>query len=320
MMKNKFHIFICLFLLVFYLVANAHGVTVSFHSRAVVADEEVRLEQLADFDRNNEFTRALGSRIVARAGSPGQNISVSAAEIKNYLASRLALPPDLSWEGAETTQIYRDGILVNPQKIEQIIEEFLAENKEKLPKARINFKPKNLPLPFYLPKGELTWTVTPSNPGIIGSTGMNIMLRIDGKVKKNIMIRGELKALSRVAVALMPMSRGTAVNSEQIDMAVKNIANLHAPCFEKKQLVGKVLKVNIQANQPIELTDIDSPPVIKKGDLVKIILNSGGLHITASGIAKTDGKLNEVIRVRNTTSNKIIHCVVAGPGLAEVRI
>lgn len=309
-----------IFLVTLVFTANCFATTVTFKNKATVTGSEVYLKDLVSFDRQDEFTRALGSQFIATPGAPGETIVLKSLDIINYLSNQLPLPPDLMWDGSENVSIYRDAIIIGPNKIEQIINEFLTDNTHRLPDAKISFIPKSYPMPFSLPQGKISYDITPSNPNILGSAGLTIILRVDGKVQKNLMIRGQLKALAEVAVSLLPLRRGTMIKSEHVAFKVQDVANAQAPVFNMDDLIGKRMRTNLKTNSIIELTDVENPPLIQKGEFVKIIVRSGGLHLTATGIAKSDGKLNEIIRVRNSSSNKLVHCRVSAPGLVEVNI
>lgn len=314
------HFFLTVILLTFIPLQNCYAITISFLSEASVIESEVILSDIAQFNTDNEFTRALGSQIIYRSPEPGKKLTLNPVEVKNFLTSTLELPPDLVWDGPDSTIVYRESIIIGPNKIEEAINEFLLGNAHNLPQADITFKAKTLPLPFHVPRGTLSWEVIPSSPAILESSTMTIIFKIDGRVRKNISIRGKVQALAEVVISRIPLRRGTVITDDQVTIAIRDISRIVAPCFEPKQIVGKMADTNIRANRVIELTDINIPPTVHKGELVKIILKSGSFNLTATGIAKMDGKINDIIRVRNTSSNKMVHCRVSGPGIVEVNI
>ena len=61
-----------------------------------------------------------------------------------------------------------------------------------------------------------------------------------------------------------------------------------------------------------------SPPLVRRGDIVKIVASSGPMIITATGMVKQQGCKGEMVRVVNTDSNRIITARVTGPGAVEV--
>ncbi len=310
-----------LLLTAFFLIpAASFARTVTFNNKATVTGNNILLKDLVKFDHYDEFSTALGSQYITTAGEAGSTITLQTRDIIQYLSSSLTLPPDLVWAGAESIIIYRDAILIGPEKIDKLISDFIKQNKHRLPDAEISFKIQNYPLPFSLPKGTMTCDIIPSNPKIVGSTAFTLIFKINGHVEENMMIRGDLSVLSEVTVTKVPLRRGTVIQYEHLATEMRDISKAQSPVFNMDDLIGKRMLTNLRADDILELTDVDSPPVIKKGELVKIIVNSGGLHLTASGVAKSDGKLNEMIRVRNTSSNKLVHCRVSGPGEVEVNI
>ncbi len=314
------HFFLTVIFLTLVPLQNCYAITISFLSEAFVIESEVTLADIAKFNKNNEFTRALGSQVICKSADPGKNITVNPVEVKSFLSSTLELPPDLEWEGPDETIVHRESLIIGPNKIEEVINEFLIDNAHTLPRADITFKAKTLPLPFHVPKGNLSWEVIPTSPDILESSAMTIIFKIDGRVRKNISVRGKVQALAEVVIARIPLRRGTIVTYDQVTLATRDISKISSPCFETDQIVGKLVSSNIRSNGIIELTDINIPPIIHRGELVKIILKSGSFNLTATGIAKMDGKINDIIRVRNISSNKLVHCRVSGPGIVEVNI
>jgi flagella basal body P-ring formation protein FlgA len=63
---------------------------------------------------------------------------------------------------------------------------------------------------------------------------------------------------------------------------------------------------------------ISLPPLVKRGDIVKIVANTGIMTITATGMVKQKGRKGEMVRVMNTDSNRIVTARVTGPGAVEV--
>lgn len=313
-------LFILLLTGLFLTPAACFARVVTFHNQATVTGKNILLKDLVKFDHYDEFAKALGSQYIATAPEAGNTVTLKTRDIIDYLSANLALPPDLIWNGAENISLHRDAVIIGPVNIDRLISEYLTNNKHLLPDAEISFKPRNYPLPFSLPKGSMTCDITPSNPRIIGSTAFTLIFKVNGRVEENMMIRGDLTALTEVITAKVPLRRGTIIKRDQLTAEIRDISKAQAPALTMENVVGKRILTNLRPDDIVELTDIETPPVIKKGELVQITVNSGGLHLTASGVAKSDGKMHEVIRVRNTSSNKLVHCRVSGPGQVEVNI
>jgi flagella basal body P-ring formation protein FlgA len=293
---------------------------IAFKQSAQVDNAVIRLADVAECDENTPLAEALADQPVGQAPAPGETLVLRAQNIKQYLLSNQSLPGDLTWSGPPTITISRTGIAVGPERVQAIIAEFINSNTRNLPKAEITFVPSALPLPFTLPKGDLSQEVIPSNPNIIGSSRFSIIFKIDNRVVKNMSVRGKIEALAKVVVAAQPLKKGLIIGPQHLRMAAVDISDMTDPALDAKDLIGMQLTRNLQADAPVLASMVEILPVVKRGQKVKIAINSGPLHLTATGLAYNDGKLDQMIKVQNINSNKIILCRVTAPGLVEVAL
>jgi flagella basal body P-ring formation protein FlgA len=280
----------------------------------------IRDSDIADFDDQSELTQALGSQIISASPAPGQEILLQTGILRQHLIATLSIPDSVQWNGPASIHIRRNGITVGPDKIQSIIAEFLQKHKNDLPEAEIRFIPASLPLPFILPTGEISWEVTPSHPGILSSSSISIIFTVDGHVRKNMAILGHIEALAPVAVAESSLRKGETLTPELVRVATRDIAENSSPCLDPQEVIGKKTNRAIKEGSVIDRAWLDFPPMITKGQLVKIILNSGNLHVAATGIANMNGTKDQVIRIQNNTSKRIIYGRVMAPGIVEVQL
>jgi len=316
-------LFLLLALLVLGIAAPGHAFDIVFRSTATVSGPSVTLADIADFDTGSgqpETANALAVQAVAASPDAGDTIALDTRTIIHKLGQGGTGTDDIQWGGAQTVTVSRQGVTITPKIVQKIIDGFLAEHGKELSGISCSFTPTDPPPPFTVPTGELGWEVIPSNPGIIGSTRFSLIGRINNQVVKNFSVRGTLKALAPVIVAASNLRRDDLITEAQIRLESMDISTLRAPCRQKDQVIGKKVLRAIKAGTAIELAHVDFPPVIQKGALVKILGRNNGLELTATGIAKTDGKEGEIIKVKNVSSEKEIFCRVTAPGLVEVQI
>ena len=131
---------------------------------------------------------------------------------------------------------------------------------------------------------------------------------------------GKTTALTQVVVAARKIKYGEIISPDMISLSTRDISEVNDFVRSKDEVLGGVSNRTIAQGTIIDLETVEKPPLVKRGELVKIIVQRNGLKLTAIGIAKSNGKLHEVIRVKNSQSNKLIHCKVQAPGLVEVII
>jgi flagella basal body P-ring formation protein FlgA len=75
---------------------------------------------------------------------------------------------------------------------------------------------------------------------------------------------------------------------------------------------------NLQAGQRLTLGDIAPPAVIRKGDIVTVVLTKGRVKVTARAMANHDAPLGARLIMTNTTSRSTLTGIVQAPGLVVV--
>jgi flagella basal body P-ring formation protein FlgA len=313
-------LFLFITLLILAMATPVQAFDITFRGAATVPGASITLAEIATINSDSELAKALAGQSVAASPDAGQKIVLDTHSISKKLINTLATPAEITWHGAPSVTVERSGNTLTAQKIQEIIEAYISERAKELPKAQYTFTPKDPPLPFLVPIGDIKWEVTPSNPELIGSNRFTLIGRIDNQVIKNFSVRGTLEAIALVAVAASSLQRDDLITAPQIQMEPRDLSDLRVPCLQLNQVVGKKLLRNIKAGAVVELTAIEFPPIVKKGGLVKILCQKDGLELTASGIAKTDGKQDQIIKVKNTSSDKEIFARVTAPGLVEVQI
>ncbi len=91
---------------------------------------------------------------------------------------------------------------------------------------------------------------------------------------------------------------------EQIKVGISKLSN--KAITSKEELLGKEARVNLYIKKTIFKNDIRSESVISKGDYVTILFAKNHLSIESKGQALESGGQDEVIRVKNLDSNKIL--------------
>lgn len=304
-------------------VLPCNALEVIFRSTATISGTSVTLGDIADFNNRSEqpdLAATLAAQTVAESPDAGKKSSLATRSIIQKLSQSIEAPESINWGGADTVTISRQGVTITPQAVLGVINSYLTEHSKELSGVRCTFTATDPPLPFIVPSGNLQWEVTPSNPAIIGSNRFSLIARMDSQVIKNFSVRGSLKAMAPAAVAVSNLQRDDIISASQIRMEPTDISSIRTPCLQKEQVVGKKVLRTIKAGSAIELTNIELPPMVKKGALVKILGQKNGIALTATGIAKTDGKEGQVIKVKNAGSEKEIFCRVTAPGFVEVQI
>ena len=87
----------------------------------------------------------------------------------------------------------------------------------------------------------------------------------------------------------------------------------------KKQLIGMIASKTLRAGSFVRSSDIEKRNLIKKDQLVTLVLEKPGLSLKTQGKAVTSAGLNETISIMNIQSKRVINGIVKAPGLVMVQ-
>ena len=307
-----------LFLFLFQnLCSFATAMEARFQAAATVDGEFFTLGDIALL---SPASNDLAARLIYRSPSPGKTMTYNTSEIRSYLEQTDEDFKGLTWVGAETVKVTREGITITAEKIARIINQYLEKNRQNthINNIHMEFSFTRSPKSFVLPKGKVSCRIIPSDTTLYRSQSFNLMFSVDGKVEKNISIRGKLKAVAPIAVAAADVPRGTILTGNEIQVVAMELGRLRDPCFKPQGLLGQKVLRNLRKGEPIEKSMVDFPPLVKRGEIITIEAVNGGLKVTATGIAKSNGQEGDTIRVKNSGSGKEVVCKVVGPGQVAV--
>ncbi|MEM7596272.1 MAG: flagellar basal body P-ring formation chaperone FlgA [Pseudomonadota bacterium] len=84
------------------------------------------------------------------------------------------------------------------------------------------------------------------------------------------------------------------------------------------QVIGQEARIAIYAGRPVRLNDIGPPAVIQRNQLVPLVFQKNGLHITAEGRSLSRASPGERVRVMNLSSRTTVSGWVAPDGTVFV--
>jgi flagella basal body P-ring formation protein FlgA len=88
---------------------------------------------------------------------------------------------------------------------------------------------------------------------------------------------------------------------------------------QRAEFDGRVVKVALPKGKFITQSILETPPLVKKQDLVDLVSERNGLVVSVKGIVLMDGQRDEVIRVRNSESKRELYGTVKDARTVLVR-
>ncbi len=159
------------------------------------------------------------------------------------------------------------------------------------------------------------------NSGLLsGRVPVTVVLSDGVAERKRAVVTASLRAVAPVYVASRSLRRGEVVTREDVRRERRDVSVLRGPVISRESaLVGMRVRRSINVGRVWQPRHLESVPTVKRGELVRLRVQSGGLRIDGSGKASEDGRAGEWIRVLNTVSKRYVTGQVDAEGTVYVR-
>lgn len=116
-------------------------------------------------------------------------------------------------------------------------------------------------------------------------------------------------------VANGEIDRGQTLDAAQLKLAPVELGKSSRGYFtDIAEVTGKTARRRIRAGQPLTSALLDGALLVRRGQQVKIVASQDGIQASAVGEALANGRQDDVIRVKNLRSQKIIEAKVMASG------
>jgi len=296
------------------------SVRIILKETAEIWQETVRLRDLAELNGGDpQKTKTMGDTVVARSPQPGQTRFVGGDYIRIRLRQAGFDTDQLLFRGASDVRISRTSASLPVQQIRHAVEATILRRmpwkEENVTVSDIQFDET-----VHLPVGKLTYRIIPKrNENFLGSTILALHLFVDGEPVRRLWVNATISVLADVVVAVRPLGKHQYIRTEDMSVERRDLATIGSePLTRLEDVLGNRTTRMIYPNTVLQTDMIALPPLVKRGDIVKIVASAGAMTITATGLVKEPGGKGDVVRVMNTDSQRIILARVAGPGAVKV--
>lgn len=136
---------------------------------------------------------------------------------------------------------------------------------------------------------------------------------------KNFGVSGEFRVLQNIPVAKRNISIQEKISKQDFELQEKDVTFSPGYVSDMEELMGKALVNSIAQGTPVELKNVKKEFIIEKGQMVQIQFQGQNFIVSANAIAEQSGMVGDLIKIKNTETQKILSGVVAGKGLVEVK-
>ena len=264
-----------------------------------------------------ELARALSRIDLGPAPEAGRQVSLRRAQLEQRLvASRLNLS-EAAWTLPVELRLTGRGQELNEAALRQALEKYLAATEPyrsgHFELAGVTFG--SLP---GLPPGQVSYRFVPqssSNPTYLSGA---FFFSVDGKEAGRARVSAQIDLTIEALVATRSLAKGHILDEADLSLTMVPYSQAKGALTDPAQAIGSTLKTNLTAGDPVKDRNLTKSIMVKRGEVVTIIAQQGGLTVTAAGQARQDGSLGDTISIMNLASKKTVTGRVIGPAQVEI--
>jgi flagella basal body P-ring formation protein FlgA len=152
---------------------------------------------------------------------------------------------------------------------------------------------------------------------ILGKTAMLVRCPVKPGWKIHLPVRIDL--FDDVVVAATPLLKGQKIDARAITFAKRNIARLKNGYYARNHAFNELqAKRNLTRGTVLTPANLEPRMLVRSGQRVTLVLEYNGLSIKSTGKALRSARLGQLVRVRNSQSQKIVEGIVSGDSLVRV--
>lgn len=286
------------------LVGQAFAATPKTES--VIMHDQITLGDVFDGVQND------ADHYLAPAPAMGRSVTLDARDL-----SRISDAFHLGWtssNGRESIVIRRASSEIDRHAIEKVLQDRLSEEmKGRKVEMELNDRTAGFRI---AENADRTVEVVSLTVDALKGT-FRATLSAAGVQKE---VRGRFYPITSLPVLKEPLRQGDVISAadiEYIDMRLSGVTS--SMIVDARKLTGLTPRRGIAALKPITTGDVQMPTVVRKGDIVTMMLKSDVISLTAQGRAMENGAEGEAVTVMNLSSKQIVEATITGPQTVSVR-
>jgi flagellar basal body P-ring formation protein FlgA len=212
----------------------------------------------------------------------------------------------------------------DPEDLRRQVEAFLQnELREEYPDAGeqdVEITVSNLDPRLKLPQCDAQVQHSVTSPRPYGAN-ISVKTHCSGNNAWTFYVPARIDVYAEIAVMARNLERGSILTAADVGLNRMNISQAGSGhTHEFNEVLGKELKRSLHAGEPVRLTHLKAPQVVRKGDRVVLEARGSGVSVVTSARALANGQIGDQIQVQNEKSQRVIDAEVVAAGRVRVAL
>ncbi len=170
-----------------------------------------------------------------------------------------------------------------------------------------------------LPVGTVDYQfIFPSGIRFNGPTTVLIPIQVNRQPCRPAVVKLNVSLYQNLVVTRRPFQQGEVITPADVALERRNVGQVGSYYTDLGKVTGQVVKHALAAGTVLNQSLVAMPQVIKRGDILSIVAHMGTIEVVTTGQALENGSVNDLIRVQNLQSKKILSGKVVDANTVEV--
>ncbi|MDI6827747.1 MAG: flagellar basal body P-ring formation chaperone FlgA [Armatimonadota bacterium] len=320
-MSEKFvkHWLILLLMITVRSVISASQLTIQVKPVCEVEGQIVTLSDIATIQgENKQFAENLKKATICSAPLPGKIRELTRAQIITALRRSYVLDDSIVFLCPELISVKRRASIVTGDMLIDTVRKHVSARNDQ--RGIVSVEVIRTPPEQEVPTGKIELRVKELNRQLKGRVNVPVEIVVDDKVYRTVYVSVLIKVIARVPVTTKAIAKDEELGASNISLEERDITNLPSDIIIGELEAGLSARIPIPQGSVLRQGWVSSPPVIKSGDSVIVVVNNGAVTVSDKGIAVQDGHIGERIKVRLFGESREVHGIVSAAGIVEISL
>ncbi len=135
----------------------------------------------------------------------------------------------------------------------------------------------------------------------------------------SILVTVRVETEAEVVVARRALPIGTVLGEDEMTIIRRRLPGTIDCCAtDTAAVAGQRVRRPIAADAVITLDSIEAPHLVRRGEIVTVIADAAGFEVRSTGTALADAREGDAVRIRHSTSLRIIQARADSRGVVRV--
>ena len=152
-----------------------------------------------------------------------------------------------------------------------------------------------------------------------GLGSQTIGVKCNAPVTWTVYVPVKVKVFQSVVVAVKPLAANQIITTADVKLQQWDIGSLRQGYINNiRHLIGQELKYPIAMGTVIKPHSVRAQKLVHRGEHITLVALAGNMEVRMNGMALSDASLGQRVRVKNSSSKRVVEGVVDAPGIVKV--